>query len=406
MLTRTLTLLLAERHFPHQKMALLGGPRQVGKTTLAQKLLKNRGTSGLYYNWDDFEQKKRILKDPYAFERDLPPTHRKRPLLVFDEIHKYPRWKNYLKGTYDKFHDHLDFLVTGSGRLNVYKKGADSLFGRYFFYNLLPLTLGEILRRPAGEAADLFKEFAAPSAHFAEATKHLLLFSGFPEPYLKADSSFLNRWEATRKDLVVRQDIRDLTGVREISLLEQLMHLLPDKIGSPLSINSLTTDIGASFKTVKNWIDILERVYYLFSIPPYAKRISRAIKKERKVYFWNWAELKDQGRHFENFIAGHLKKMTTLYNDFGLGHFDLHFCRDRLGHETDFLVTREGQPWILVEAKHQETEPHPALKKFMPALGLKESFQVISTPGIHFKKTLPEGIIHVISAEIFLAGLP
>ena len=405
MIPRTLETLLETHHFSHRKMAFLAGPRQVGKTTLARGSLNAHGTPMLYYDWDDFRQRKRLLKDPYAFEQDVPVDAR-RPLVVFDEIHKYSQWKNYLKGVFDRYGQAMDFLVTGSGRLNIYKRGADSLFGRFFMYNLLPLSLGEIEHHSIPPGATLFEEFSGPKRSQRDAYESLLHCSGFPEPFLKASSSFLNRWENARKELVLRQDIRDLTSVREIGSVEHLMLLLPEKIGAPLSINSLCGDIGVSFKTIAHWMEILERVYYLFTVMPYAQKISRSIKKERKVYFWNWVEVEDASRRFENFVACHLQKLVTMTNDFGLAKLELRYCRDKDAREVDFLLLKEGKHWILVEAKMADSTPSPSLYRFMKALGLKKSFQVIDSPGAHFKRASPEGTVHVLSADIFLRDLP
>ncbi len=361
----------------------------------------------VYYNWDDIKQKRELLKDPYAFENQLSVTKAdQRPLIVFDEIHKYSHWKNYLKGVYDKFHDDFDFIVTGSGRLNIYKKGADSLLGRYFMYNLLPLSLGEVLEPKLPAVGQLFKEFTEPSSKIKNSFEQLFYFSGFPEPFLKGDKTFLARWETTRKELILRQDIRELTNVREIDLIDHLMLLLPEKIGSPLSLNSLTTDIGVSFKTVQNWMRILEKVYYLFSITPYAGGIKRSLKKERKFYFWNWQEAKDEAQRFENFLACHLQKMVTLYNDFGLLNLSLHYCRDKNAREVDFLIVKDNKPWILLETKLNETSPSPTLVSFMKALGLKEAFQVISPFNVHTLKKFDHGNIHIISAATLLSSLP
>lgn len=406
MMERTLIHLLKKYHFPHQKMLFLAGPRQVGKTTLARIFLKERPSS-VYYNWDDVKQKRELLKDPYAFENRLSVTQsQQRPLVVLDEIHKYSSWKNYLKGVYDKFQEDIDFIVTGSGRLNIYKKGADSLLGRYFMYNLLPLSLGEVLQPTLPALSKLFKEFPETSSKTQSIFEQLLHFSGFPEPFLKGDKSFLARWETTRKELILRQDIRELTNVREIDLVDHLMLILPEKIGSPLSLNSLTTDIDVSFKTVQNWLRILERVYYLFSITPYAGGIKRSIKKERKIYFWNWQEAKDEAQRFENFLACHLQKMVTLYNDFGLLNLSLHYCRDKNAREVDFLIVKDNKPWILLEAKLNETSPSSSLVSFMKALGLKEAFQVVSAFNIHTLKRFDHGNIRVISAATLLSSLP
>lgn len=387
-------------------MLFLAGPRQVGKTTLAKHILAERKCSNLYYNWDEYDQRKKLLKDPYAFEKDIPlKKSRKNPLIVFDEIHKYPRWKNYLKGVYDKYSSEMDFLVTGSGRLNIYKKGGDSLFGRYFMYNFFPLSLTECLQTDTKLTNINFSDFPPPNKENEDILEQLLSFSGFPEPYLKADKSFLRRWQKDHHELIIKQDIRDLTNVRDISLMEMMMTYLPARIGSPLSLNSLAEDVDTSFKTIKNWIDILERVYYIFSILPYYKNIKRAIKKERKIYFWNWLEAANEAGIFENLIACHLKKLADTLTDFGIEDVQLRYCRDKEQREVDFLLLRDNKPWTLVEAKLSDRGVSKSLTHFMSALGLREAFQVIRDEGVHFVRKVEGGRVHIISADIFLNAL-
>ncbi|MBF0492809.1 MAG: ATP-binding protein [Deltaproteobacteria bacterium] len=399
---RSLFQLLEERHFPHHKMAFLVGPRQAGKTFLAKALLKEHSCSPLYYNWDDAYQKKKLLKDAYSFEKDFPSA--KQPLVVFDEIHKYSRWKNFLKGVYDRFYPEVDFLITGSGRLDVYKKGSDSLFGRFFIYHLLPLSVGELLENGLTPLSKQFQNFEE-NKKARILYENLWNYSGFPDPYLKKDEAYYQQWENLRRELVLRQDVRDLSSVKELGMMEHLFHLLPERVGSPLSINSLTQDIETTFKTIQNWIHILERVYYLFCISPYSKKMARAIKKEKKVFLWNWRELEDEGKRFENLVAVHLKKFVSLYNDFGLAKLSLHYLRDKNKREVDFILLKNEKPWVLIEAKLSDQAVSKDLLYYSDLLKPEHVFQIVSTPNVYFKKTTETQKAWVMSADRFLAGL-
>lgn len=398
--------LLLKHHFPHEQMLFLAGPRQVGKTTLAKTLLKKFGCEKLYYNWDDPVQKRSLKAQPFAFETLLPSstTKQNNQIIVFDEIHKQARWKNYLKGVYDRFHGKIKIIVTGSGRLNTYKKGSDSLMGRFFMYQMAPFSVGELLGFHPIQELKQFKLKFTEKKESSSSFDRLLKYSGFPQPYLKKEESFLARWNNLQQDLILHQDIRDLSNVREISLIDHLMNLLPVKIGSPLSTNSLTEDLEVSFKTVKNWLSILDRVYYLFGIPPYSGNMTRALKKERKIYLWNWTLCTDPAKKYENLLACHLKKTVDILNDFGLAHAGLFYCRNKDGTETDFLLTLDKKPHLLIEAKLGDLNPDSSLRHYMRALNLKTAFQVIREPGHDFTRHLPEGEIRVISAHHFLTA--
>ena len=120
----------------NEKMVFVAGPRQVGKTTLAQKIIGKYFKKFSYYNWDNRNDRKMILNSTFKGDSEL---------LIFDEIHKYPEWKNFLKGEYDKLKEKYKFLITGSARLDIFRKGSDSLMGRYFYYRLHPFSLTELL---------------------------------------------------------------------------------------------------------------------------------------------------------------------------------------------------------------------------------------------------------------------
>lgn len=333
-----------------RKMVFLGGPRQVGKTTLAQSLVKNfRDDHPAYLNWDDAGDRERILK------RQWPPDQR---LIIFDELHKYKNWRNLIKGYYDKLKNSHEFLVTGSARLDFYRRGGDSLLGRYYYHRLHPLSLTEL-----GDFSGL---------------DHLLKFGGFPEPYLNATEVELKRWHRQRRERIVYSDIRDLEFVREISLMELLIHALPERVGSPLSRKNLAGDIGVDQKTVERWIGILEQVYYCFRISPYGSPKIRAVKKEQKLFLWDWSEHTSKGKRWENFIASQLLKFCHYHEDNFGDQMDLRFLRDTDKREVDFVVIRNNQPLFAVECKSGEGSVPPHLKYFSERTNIPVFYQIHS----------------------------
>ncbi len=352
-------------------MIFLSGPRQSGKTTLA-KIIAAYFTNSLYFNWDIPQHRTRFLRDNSFFET----VERKdatAPLIIFDEIHKYRNWKNALKGIYDEFHDTYRFLVTGSGRLDLYQKGSDSLAGRYFPFHLFPLTVAELAgrRRPFEEFRKMPLWISMEEAGKAQTIwGQLSELSGFPEPYLSGRKTTWRRWSQTYARQLIREDIRDLAGIKLVQDLETLYTLLPTKVGSPLSVSSLAGDLKASYNSVRSWLDVFERFYLTFGITTWKDRISRAIQKERKIYLWDYAQIKDPAARFENMVAAELWRAVVLWNDLGYGRFSLHFVRDKNKREVDFLIADEGAPFLLVEAKLGDTEPAKALRFFQERLGV------------------------------------
>ncbi|MCZ8156868.1 MAG: ATP-binding protein [Leptospira sp.] len=362
-------------HHPVDKMLFLAGPRQVGKTTLAKAVLTKY--PGVYLNYDIPADRKKLKN-----ERDLLSNQRlefKKPTIIFDEIHKMTRFKNFLKGFFDENQHSARIWVTGSGRLDLYQKGGDSLLGRYFLYHLHPFTISELrqvrLESPERSWDNLKTSKSGPFNY-----ESLLKFGGFPEPYTKHDASFYRRWSETRKQRILREDIRDLTRIQDIDRLESLVELLPSKVGSLLSINSIREDLEVAFETAESWLTVLERVYYIYFIKPYSKKITRGIRKEKKIYFWDWATLTDPGIRFENFVVSHFKRAVDYWNDFGLAKAELFFIRDKEKREVDLLLTVEGKPFCLIEIKLSDKDPSPNLIRFGKAIGCNQFLQVVNLP--------------------------
>jgi len=331
-----------------EKMVFLGGPRQVGKTTLSREFVRS---SEQYLNWDFDQDRRRLLKG------DLNPQA---GLYVLDEIHKYARWRNFLKGYYDKYKPHLNFLVTGSARLDHFRKGGDSLVGRYHSLRLHPLSLREL--QPVPKATDL---------------QTLLQFGGFPEPFSRQDSGFHQRWQTERRTRVVTQDLRDLETVKEISLIELLAQTLESRVGSPLSVRSLQEDLGVSPNTVERWIGLLESLYYCFRISPYGPPKVRAVKKAQKLYLWDWSEVENPGPRFENLVASQLLKFCHFEEDTKGLKTELRYFRDVVSlREIDFIVLQKGKPLFAVECKTGDREISRGLLQFGQRLKIPRLYQV------------------------------
>jgi len=335
-----------------RKMVFIGGPRQVGKTTLALALVGKGAdeTHPAYFNWDDPRAAARLRR------LELPPGQ---PLLVLDEIHKYARWRNLVKGLYDTEKSRHRIIVTGSARLDYYRKGGDSLAGRYRYFRLHPFSLRELSASATKSDVDA-----------------LLRFGGFPEPLFLQDEREHRIWQRDRISRVVRGDLRDLEQVREISLVEQLVDLLPARVGSPLSIKSLREDLEVDHKTVERWITILENLYLCFRISPFGAPRIRAVKKERKLYLWDWSMTPPGGARFENLVASQLLKYCHFVEDTEGHAMELRFLRDTDRREVDFVVLKDRKPLFAVECKTGERSLSPAIRYFAERTSIPRFFQV------------------------------
>jgi predicted AAA+ superfamily ATPase len=333
------------------KMVFIGGPRQVGKTTLALSFFPDPNTkSPAYFNWDDVSDRSKLLRG------ELPPQEK---IIILDEIHKFARWRNLVKGFFDKKREDVSFLITGSARLDYYSKGGDSLQGRYHYYRLHPFSLRELAAVPKKDLLDL-----------------LLKFGGFPEPFFKSEEKFWRRWQRERLQRVIYDDIRDLETVKEISLLELLASELPHRVGSPLSIKNLKELLQVAHETVERWLKIFERMYHCFRIPPFGPPKVRAVKKEKKLYLWDWSLIKEAGPRFENFIASQLFKYCQFIEDTEGYRMELRFLRDTDKREIDFVVVKDGKPEFAVECKTGEKDISSSIHYFKERVQIPKFYQV------------------------------
>lgn len=370
-------------------MVFLSGPRQVGKTTLAKSFLT--AETDHYYNWDNREDRKRVMTANWPAEKAT---------LVFDELHKYKKWKGWIKGEYDRHGDRLRLLITGSARLDIYRKGGDSLQGRYHAHRLHGFSLGEMERPPSHP--EPFQALEFPKTAAPDTLHSLLQFGPFPEPFLAQNPRTLRRWQRERMDRFLREDIRDLENVRDLSSLELMADLLPGRVGSPLSLQSLREDLEVSHRAVSHWLAILERLYYCFPVTPYSGRLIRSLKKASKLYLWDWSVVANEGARFENLVAVHLLKMKHLLEDQEGYRLGLHYLRDVDKREVDFLVTAEGKPWFAVECKVSDRSAAPSLRYFGERLEIPYLYQV-NWKG---KEDVLDGRVRIMPATKFLMALP
>jgi predicted AAA+ superfamily ATPase len=406
-LTEPINTLALKRH----KIVYISGPRQVGKTSLSKRFLDER-SNGAYWNWDSLDFKRLWAKSPASIVAALnrSPT----PIVILDEIHKSKRWKGALKGVYDTVPFPIDFIVTGSARLDTFRRGSDSLLGRYLPFRLHPFSLRELLAAkdsyvaptPDGFLESIRKgEFNSDSKRTERELNRLNTFGGFPEPLFSADPDFLRSWRQTRLEAIVREDLRDLTRLPELDQVQLLAALLPERAGSQLSRAALREDLQVAHTTISRWLKYLEAVYYFYEIRPYSTSIKRSLLREGKLYLWDWSEVADDGHRFENVVAGHLLKACHFWTDAGKGLFELRYLRNKEGYEVDFLITRDRKPWLPVEVKLSDTSLSDSWRVFLPQIKCKVALQLVATPKINTVARQGDTTIYTVSASSALSSL-
>lgn len=370
-----------------RQMRFITGPRQSGKTTLSKEKLRQEKCEDLFYLWDLRSVRNRYKANELFFTEDRPPAAGK-AWVCFDEIHKFPKWKNTLKAVYDASFEHYQFIVTGSAKFDIFKKSGDSLSGRYFTFRLLPLSLAEVTRSkiqtsPPEDALRFILDKFEPRPETQEALESLLEMSGFPEPFLKQTKSFRAKWAEEYADTVVKEDIGTLTRILDRERLLDLYNLLPEMVGSPLSEASLASHLEISPPTIKNYLKRLEDFYLAFRLQPYSRNIKRALLKAPKGYLFDWTKIQDPAKRFENYIAAELLARLQLWKDASGKKFSLFYVRNKEKEETDFLILKEGAPWMLLEAKTSDGPISGHHFKTQAMLGGIPFVQLSQEKGVH-----------------------
>jgi len=357
-----------------KKMVLLVGPRQSGKTTLA-KAIAALYPKSIYLNYDAFPD--RTIIENQSWLKDC-------NLLVLDELHKMPNWKNYLKGVYDTKPEGLALLVTGSARLEHFDKIGDSLAGRYFKHRLLPLSLSEL--HSMGRASTL--EF-------------LLERGGFPEPYFADSDLDAKRWRMQYMESLLSTDIFEIETIHNLKSMRTVLSLLRQRVGSSVSYQSLSEDVGTSPITVKKYIDILEAVYVIFRVTPYSRNIARSLLKEPKIYFYDTGMVDGgPGPKLENLVAVSLLKSIQGRQDQLAEPLELHYLRTKEGVEVDFAIATDDGIESIIEVKVGDQTISKSLRDYhkkyqFPAVQIVQGLE----------KEYREGEIEVRSAARYLQEL-
>lgn len=367
-LPRLYTHILEDHLARYSEMAFVSGPRQVGKTTAC------RSVADAYLNWDNEDHRRILLRGPSAIA-DAIQTRKARsasPVLVIDEFHKHPRWKNLLKGFFDTYRDQVRVLVTGSSRLDIYRRGSDSLMGRYLLYRMHPLSVAECLRTtlPGGVVQP---QQELPAADWDALWEH----GGFPGPFVRRDARFSRQWRQLRREQLSREDLREVTMVQDIGTMEVFMQVLAEQSAQQLVYSNLAQEVQVSLDTVKRWLDLLGRLHYGFVVRPWFANLTKAYRKEPKWFLRDWSGIADAGARAETFVACHLLKAVEGWTDLGLGEFELRYIRDIHKREVDFVVVRDKKPWCLVEVKVTDTHFAPALEYFKGKTKAPHAFQVV-----------------------------
>lgn len=333
----------------NKKMVFITGPRQVGKTSLAQAISAGIEKS-VYLNYDNLSHRDIIQHAAW-----LPGTE----LLILDELHKMAEWKNYLKGLYDTKPPNLKILVTGSARLDTFRQSGDSLAGRFFRHRLNPLSMAEI-----------------PNSG-AEELERLLLRGGFPEPYLAENDDDARRWRLQYIDGLIRYDILDFEKVHDFKAIQLTLDLLRRRVGSPLSWTSLARDVNCAPNTIKRYIEILEALFIIFRVTPHHRNIGRSLLKKPKIYFYDTGMvIGDEGVRLENLVAVSLLKHLDWLEDSKGQRCELRTLRTKEGKEVDFVMAIDDVPEMIIEVKLSDVNLSPVLQYFQKKYSL-QAVQVI-----------------------------
>jgi len=362
--------MLSDHLARHRQMAFLAGPRQVGKTTTCRSL------ADLYLNWDNLDDRRQILAGPAILAQRLGVDRLSAtvPVALFDELHKYRGWKQLLKGFFDTHGDQVRILVTGSSRMDVYRRGGDSLMGRYLPYRMHPFSIAETLHVELPDAGRIVRE---PRKIEATEFDALWTHGGFPEPFLKRDVRFSRRWRSLRFEQLVRHEIRDLTQVQQLDQMASLVAILADRSGQQLIHDNLARQVRVSVDTLRRWIDVLRDLHVGFVVRPWFRNVSRSLRKEPKWFLRDWSSIEDPGARAETFVACHLLKAVEGWSDMGFGDFELGYLRDKEKREVDFVVIRDGKPWFLAEVKHRDDGIGKALGYYQQQLDAPLAFHVV-----------------------------
>ncbi len=312
------------------------GPRQSGKTTLAQMTFPDKS----YYSLEDPDVRMAADADPRGFLASLPDGG------VLDEIQRLPQLLSYIQGIVDRAKKKGMFILTGSHQPELHRSVSQTLAGRTAVLSLLPFSLAELRNyRKKWEAFELIVHGSYPRVH-EEKLKPGRFFNGYLQTYIE-------------------RDVRALINLKDLRPFQQFLMLLAGRIGQIVNYTSLSNDVGVSATTIKNWVSVLKASFIVFELPPFFENIRKRVVKSPKIYF------NDVG--LAAYLLG-IETATQLHRDPLRGGLyenlvileilksrlnrgkrpEMFFYRDTHGNEVD-LVIRRARTLIPLEIKSAAT---------------------------------------------------
>jgi predicted AAA+ superfamily ATPase len=204
--------------------------------------------------------------------------------------------------------------------------------------------------------------------------------------------------------LVIREELKDITKIVELDKVENLLFLMPTRITAPLSMANLAGELEVAHTTVKFWLEQLKRLYLLFPVAPWAKKVSRGLRREKKWYFLDWYYVPEESGRLENMVATYLYRVCLALTDMGLGDYQLYYLRTLDKKEIDFIVEANRKPILTVEVKLNDAQLSRALQnrhKWFP------DSPTLGVQVVHRREVLQKYPNHtwVMSVEKFLSLL-
>lgn len=310
------------------------GPRQAGKTTLAQHHFAEKP----YISLENPDQLEFARTDPRGFLAGLPDG------AVLDEVQRCPTLFSYLQGIVDATKKMGQFVLTGSQQFGFRAQMTQTLAGRIGLIHLLPFSSSELPAKPDSLDELLYKGFYPP----------------LYERNIRPDD-----WYASYVQTYIERDVQQLIQVKDLNTFRTFLRLCAGRTGQLVNLSSIGNDCGVSHNTVKEWMSVLEASYIVFRLPPHFKNFSKRLTKNPKLYFYDtglvcWllgirqpqqlAVNSMRGAVFENFVISELMKYQYARGEMP----NLYFWRDHIGLEVDVIVD-QGQKLIPIEIKAGQT---------------------------------------------------
>jgi len=370
-------------------VVLIHGPRQSGKTTLAQMVGESRGYT--YINFDDGVARAAAQADPVGFVADLPDR------VILDEVQWVPELFTALKTAIDHSRVPGRFILTGSTNILLVPRLADSLAGRMEILRLYPLAQCELERQPSSFLDNLFK-----SGFKIDRTERLagelaerITAGGYPAALVRTTSRRRAAWYRDYLDALVQRDVRDLTRISSLDALSRLLTMTAAETARLLNVSDLAAPFQLSRPTIRDYVTLLERVFLLEELPPwYSNRLRRLIKTPKlhigdtglacALLGVNAEALGTDrpllGQLLETFVFQELRRQASWQDD-PLTFF--HY-RDKDGVEVDIIIERDSRTLAGVEVKAAATvtaADFRGLRKLKASMGKRFACGVVLYDG-------------------------